>query len=310
VRPAYLEIAQATASQYEITWKQPAMGDVVLHLVPHLSNGWLEGPPDQQYAAGGFLIRRWRINSTRRNPLLGTTLQIEGLAYTLTDVFARIRLLSGADVDAIIRPESPNLLIPAADTREITLPAYLRLGIEHILSGPDHLLFVLGLVLIVRQRSMLLKTVSAFTLAHSITLAATILGKVSLPPPLVEALISLSILFLAPEILRVREGRSSLTIRYPWAVAFIFGLFHGMGFASGLKSLGFQSGELFATLGLFNLGVEIGQLAFIAVVLAIGRLLRSMPIATYAPALRAPAYVVGIAGAYWTIQASTVWWGS
>lgn len=280
------------------------MGDVVLHLVPHLSNGWLERPPDQQYAAGGFLIRRWQIGSTRTNPLTGTTIGVEGLAYTMTDVFVRVRLRSGADVDAIIRPESPNLLIPTADTRELTLPAYLRLGIEHILSGPDHLLFVLGLVLIVRRRAMLLKTVSAFTLAHSITLAATILGKVSLPPPLVEALISLSILFLAPEILRVRAGRDSLTIRYPWAVAFIFGLFHGMGFASGLKSLGFQSGELFATLGLFNLGVEIGQLAFIAVVLAIGRLLRSMPIATHAPA-----YLVGIAGAYWTIQASAVWWG-
>lgn len=310
VRPAYLEITQAGAGNYAITWKQPAMGDRVLHLVPHLSNGWLERSPNQQYAAGGFLIRTWKIDSMRQKPLSGTSIEIEGLAYTLTDVFVRVRLAGGNDMDAVIRPESSHLLIPTSETRELALPAYLRLGIEHILSGPDHLLFVLGLVLIVRRRSMLLKTVSAFTLAHSITLAATILGKVSLPPPLVEALISLSILFLAPEILRVRAGQDSLTIRYPWAVAFIFGLFHGMGFASGLKSLGFQSGELFATLGLFNLGVEIGQLAFIAVVLAIGRLLRSTPIATYDPALRAPAYVVGIAGACWTIQASTVWWGS
>jgi hydrogenase/urease accessory protein HupE len=308
-RPAYLEITQPSAGEYEVTWKQPAMGDVVLHLVPHLSNGWLERPADQQYAAGGFLVRRWQIASGQTAALAGRAIYIEGLANTLTDVFVRVRLASAGEIDAIIRPESPRLLIATAGARELALPAYLRLGIEHILSGPDHLLFVLGLVLIVRRRSMLLKTVTAFTLAHSVTLAATILGKISLPPPLVEALISLSILFLAPEILRVREGRSSLTIRYPWAVAFIFGLFHGMGFASGLKSLGFQSGELFATLGLFNLGVEIGQLAFIAVVLASGRLLRSIPIATCAPALRAPAYVVGIAGAYWTIQSSTVWWG-
>ncbi len=306
VRPAYLEITQPTAGEYDVIWKQPAMGDVVLHLVPHLSNGWLERPADQQYAAGGFLIRRWRIGSGRSASLAGSSIEIEGLANTLTDVFVRIRLAGAGDIDAIIRPESPRLSIATSSTRELALPAYLRLGIEHILSGPDHLLFVLG---IVRRRAMLLKTVTAFTLAHSLTLAATILGKVSVPPPLVEALISLSILFLAPEILRVRDGRSSLTIRYPWAVAFMFGLFHGMGFASGLKALGFQSSELFATLGLFNLGVEMGQLAFIAVVLTSGRLLRSMPIATSAPALCAPAYVVGIAGAYWTIQSSSVWWG-
>jgi hydrogenase/urease accessory protein HupE len=309
VRPAYLEIVQPAAHRYDITWKQPAMGDVALHLVPHLSNGWLERAPDQQYAASGFLIRQWRIDSTELDPLAGRTIEIEGLDYTLTDVFVRARLANGVALDTIIRPESPRLVLSGADHEHFTLLAYMRLGIEHILSGPDHLLFVLGLVLIVRKRTLLLKTVSAFTLAHSITLAATILGKVNLPPPLVEAVISLSILFLAPEILRARAGADSLTIRCPWAVAFAFGLFHGMGFASGLKALGFQSGDLLAPLGLFNLGVEVGQLAFIAVVLAIGRILRATPVCAYAPALRVPAYVVGIAGAYWTLQSGAVWWG-
>jgi hydrogenase/urease accessory protein HupE len=308
VRPAYLEITQPRTGEYDITWKQPVRGELALHLVPHLSNGWLERSPDQQYAAGGFLIRRWKILSSETPPLAGRFIEIEGLADTLTDVFVRIRLTDSGSVDAIIRPESPRFALSPADRGPLTLAAYVRLGIEHILTGPDHLLFVLGLVLIVRKRMMLLKTVSAFTLAHSITLAATILNEVTVPPPLVEAVISLSILFLAPEILRAREGRDSLTIRYPWAVAFAFGLFHGMGFASGLKSLGLQSGDLLVPLGSFNVGVEIGQLAFIALVLAIGRVLRSTPIPAYAPALRLPAYVVGIAGAYWTIQASTVWW--
>jgi hydrogenase/urease accessory protein HupE len=310
LRPAYLEIIQPRTNEYDITWKQPVLGELALHLVPHLSNGWLERSPEQQYAAGGFLIRRWKVLSPQARPLAGQTVEIEGLADTLTDVFVRIRLSDNQGTDTIIRPESPHLVLSSTDTEPLTLPAYVRLGVEHILTGPDHLLFVLGLVLIVRNRLMLLKTVSAFTLAHSITLAATILNEITVPPPLVEAVISLSILFLAPEILRVREDRDSLTSRYPWAVAFAFGLFHGMGFASGLKSLGLQSGDLFVPLCSFNVGVEIGQLSFIAGVLAIGRILRSTSITAYAPVLRLPAYIVGIAGAYWTIQASTVWWGS
>jgi hydrogenase/urease accessory protein HupE len=310
VRPAYLEIIQAHANEYDVTWKQPARGELALHLDPHLSNGWLERAPDQQYAAAGFLIRRWVIRSSQAMPLAGRSIEIEGLANTLTDVLVRVRLANDQRIDAIIRPEAPNLVLRAGTPAPHTVAAYIRLGIEHILTGPDHLLFLLGLILIVRQRMMLLKTVSAFTVAHTITLTATTLDWLTVPPPLVEAIIALSILFLAPEILRAREGRDSLTIRYPWLVAFAFGLFHGMGFASGLKALGLHSGDLLVPLGFFNLGVEFGQLGFIALVLAMARALQCTPIAAYAPAVRLAAYVVGIAGAYWTIQASSVWWGS
>jgi hydrogenase/urease accessory protein HupE len=309
VRPAYLEITQPNATDYEIVWKQPMMGEVAVHLVPHLSNGWLERPPVQQYAAGGFLTRNWKIDAGNENALAGTSIEIEGLSDTLTDVLVRIRLSNGRNLDTIIRPEAPRLAVSPDIQSQATLPAYLLLGIGHILTGPDHLFFVLGLVLIVRSRPMLLKTVTAFTLAHSLTLAAAVLGKVRLPTSFVETLISLSILLLAPEILRVRRGQSSLTVRYPWAVAFVFGLFHGMGFASGLASLGFQSHDLFSALVLFNLGVEIGQLAFIALVLSIGRAWRSTPVSTWSLAGQLPAYAVGIAGAYWTIQCSVVWLG-
>ena len=309
VRPAYLEITQPGASVYQVVWKQPTLGEIAVHLVPHLSNGWLEQAPQQQYTAGGFLIRTWKINTADPDALAGASLTIEGLEYTITDVLVSIRLSGGQDRDAIIHPEEPRLALPPGGHEQFTLPAYLRLGIEHILTGPDHLLFVLGLVLIVRSRSMLLRTVSAFTLAHSITLAATILGKVRLPTSFVEASISLSILLLAPEVLRVRRGETSLTVRYPWAVAFVFGLFHGMGFASGLTSLGFPSHELFSALLLFNLGVEVGQLAFIALVISIGAALRATPVASWPLARQLPAYAVGIAGAYWTIQCSMVWLG-
>jgi hydrogenase/urease accessory protein HupE len=189
------------------------------------------------------------------------------------------------------------------------MPAYLWLGIEHILAGVDHLLFVLGLLLLVRDRWMLLKAISAFTVAHSITLALAVSGQMSLPGPFVETLIALSILFLATEILRARHGGTSLTIRYPWAVAFGFGLFHGMGFAGALTSLGYATSDLLAALVLFNIGVEIGQIAFIASVLLVARALSS--IATIRPYLtaRVPAYVVGICGAYWTLQTSASLFG-
>ena len=309
VRPAYLEITQPSATVYRVVWKQPTLGDIAVHLVPRLSNGWLNQPPQQQYTAGGFLIRTWRIEASRAEALEGASITIEGLDYTLTDVLVRIRLSGAHDTDAIIRPGQPPLAVSPEAHGPVALPAYLVLGIEHILTGPDHLLFVLGLVLIVRSRSMLLKTVSAFTVAHSLTLAATILGLVRLPTSFVEALISLSILLLAPEVLRARRGETSLTIRYPWAVAFVFGLFHGMGFASGLSDLGIQSHDLFSALVLFNLGVEVGQLTFIAGLLAFARMLRQTQVARWSLAARLPAYAVGIAGAYWTIQCSATWLG-
>jgi hydrogenase/urease accessory protein HupE len=304
VRPAYLEISQPDATTCRIAWKQPMTGELAIRLVPRLSNGWLERKPADQYASAGFLIRTWTIEPCASEALAGTTITIEGLEQTITDVFVRIRLHNGWREDAILRPDSSQLAIPASFHDATTVPAYLVLGIEHILTGVDHLLFVLGLLLLVRDRWMLLKAVSAFTAAHSITLAASLLAGVSLPAALVETLIALSILFLAPEILRARRGGTSLTIRYPWAVAFVFGLFHGMGFAGGLASLGYAKQDLAAALVFFNGGVEIGQLGFIAIVLMLGRAVRLFePVRPYLTA-KGPAYVVGIAGAYWTFQTS------
>jgi hydrogenase/urease accessory protein HupE len=209
----------------------------------------------------------------------------------------------------VLRPDAPRFVLPAEFHEAGGVPAYLTLGIEHILSGPDHLLFVLGLILLIRDRWMLLKAVSAFTVAHSITLTSALLFDVSLPGPLVEALISLSILFLAPEILRARRGGTSLTIRFPWAVAFVFGLFHGMGFAGGLASLGYAKQDLAAALVFFNLGVEVGQLGFIALALLAARWLSSITPRQPELAMRVPAYAVGISGAFWTFQTSAALMG-
>ena len=183
------------------------------------------------------------------------------------------------------------------------LPVYLRLGVEHILTGPDHLLFVLGLLLIVGpRRRRLIKTVTAFTVAHSLTLAATTLGVLHVPTPPLEAAIALSVLFLAPEIVRTWRGQSSLTIRYPWIVAFAFGLLHGAGLATALQELGLPKGETLQALALFNVGVEIGQLAFIALVLALAWWWRHARLPTPLWLRRLPGYLVGSLGAYWAIE--------
>lgn len=309
VRPAYLEIGQPDANVCRVVWKQPVAGELALRLIPHLSNGWLEHKPNDQYSSAGFLIRTWTVRPCTDDALAGTAVTVEGLDQTITDVFVRIRLQSGWREDVVLRPDAARFVLPAEFHRSAGVPAYLTLGVEHILSGVDHLLFVLGLILLIRDRWMLLKAVSAFTVAHSITLASALLFELSLPGALVEALISLSILFLAPEILRARAGGTSLTIRFPWAVAFVFGLFHGMGFAGGLSALGYAKQDLAAALVFFNLGVELGQLGFIGVVLLLGRLLSSLEWSQSVVAARAPAYVVGIAGAFWTFQTSAAWMG-
>jgi len=309
VRPAYLEIDQTSPTTYSVTWKHPTMGDVAIHLEPHLSNGWLDRPPTDEYAAPSFLIKTWKITAARKRALDGQTISIDGLRNTITDVFVRVHLLGGQSLATIVRPETPSVKMTFADGAAMSAAAFLLLGVQHILTGPDHLLFVLGLLLLVRDRWMLLKTVSAFTLAHSLTLAAASFGLISLPLPLLNALIALSILFLAPEVIRARSGGTSLTIRHPWIVAFAFGLLHGMGFASGLTSLGLKGTALVAPLVLFNVGVEIGQLAFIVLVLALRRSFRLMAIAWPKPIAVAPTYAIGILGAMWTIQYSALLFG-
>ena len=310
VRPAFLEIRQTTNTTYEATWKQPTLGNVAVHLVPHLSNGWLEQKPDDQYAAAGFLIRTWKIEAPTTTSLSGVTVSIEGLQDTITDAFVRIRLKNGQAIDRIVRPEVPSFPITLSKGNAMSMSSFVLLGIEHILTGPDHLSFVLGLLLIVRDRWMLLKTVSAFTVAHSITLAMATLGTISLPLPFLDTMIALSILFLAPEILRVEKGSTSLTIHYPWIVAFCFGLVHGLGFASGLTTLGLNHDTLLAALVLFNIGVEIGQLTFIGVALLAVYLVSHLNIAWPRPVITAPAYAIGALAAMWMFSYGSVLFGA
>jgi hydrogenase/urease accessory protein HupE len=186
---------------------------------------------------------------------------------------------------------------------------YVQLGIQHILLGVDHLLFVLGLLLIVSDRWMLLKTITSFTLAHSITLAIATLGYASAPLEPLNAAIALSILFLGPEIVRRWRGQTSFTIRHPWVVAFAFGLLHGFGFASGLTTMGLPQAEIPLALLLFNVGVEIGQVFFVVLILLLERAFRTLEIRWPRLVEALPGYAVGSLGAYWTIQRTLVMLG-
>jgi hypothetical protein len=301
VRPAYLEIDQTAAHRYSIMWKQPTMGDVAIHLVPHISNGWLARPPADEYAASGFLIKTWKITSQEADPLANRTVSVEGLEQTITDTFIRVRLSENRRIDAFLRPAHPSLTLQFRPHGAQSAAIYLELGIEHILTGMDHLLFVLGLLLIVPNRWMLLKTVSAFTLAHSATLGVATVFHVAPETALLNTLIALSILFLGPEIVRHQQGGTSLTLRHPWVVAFCFGLLHGFGFASGLLSLGLPQSDIPLALLMFNIGVEIGQIIFILLILALRRAFRLMEIRWPRPVTALPTYAVGVLGAFWTI---------
>ena len=219
-----------------------------------------------QELADSLVERRWI--DAGHDGLAGKRIEIAGLQFTITDALVRFEMLDGRNWTVIARPSRPWVEMAAEQTWLETAGAYVMEGVRHILYGPDHLLFVLGLMLIVKGRWMLLKTVTAFTVAHSITLAMATFGYAKVPAAPLNAAIALSILFLGPEIVRAWRGETSFTLRHPWVVAFAFGLLHGFGFASALTGAGLPRQDLPLALVSFNVGVELGQLGFIAVVLA------------------------------------------
>ena len=227
---------------------------------------------------------------------------VEGLATVQTDVLLLVQLQNGNQHSAILRPASPEFTIPLEASKLKIAADYWRMGTIHILEGADHLLFVLALLLIVDGLAALLKAVTAFTVAHSITLALATLGVIHLPPAPTEAIIALSILFLAVEIVHKHNGQMGLTERWPWLIAFSFGLFHGLGFAGALSEIGVPQAEVPLALLLFNVGVETGQLLFIAAVLVLLALLKRLPLTAPEGAWRVPPYAIGSLAAFWTIQ--------
>jgi hydrogenase/urease accessory protein HupE len=299
LRPGYLQLRQSDPETYEVLWKVPARGDRRLSLQARLPESCRRQRPQAGFEGGGF-VERW--TAACPGGLVGQTVTVDGLSATLTDVLARVERLDGTSQVVRLTPTAPAFVVAAAPASLAVAGTFFLLGVEHILLGIDHLLFVLAMLILVTAWRRLVWTITAFTLAHSLTLAAATLGLVRVAPAPVEAVIALSIVFVAMEIVHARQGRPGLAERRPWLVAFAFGLLHGFGFAGALARLGLPEQEIPLALLFFNLGVEAGQLLFIAAVLALIALWRRFEAPWPAWAWRLPVYAIGSLAAFWTIE--------
>jgi len=307
IRPGYLELNSTDGTVYSIKWKVPMKGDMVLSLKPVLPDSCTERTPPSAMATGGAMITRWSISCT--GGIAEGRIRIDGLENTMTDVLVRIVHQDGMTQMVRLTPGETSFVVAAETTSLEVIKVYTALGIEHILLGVDHLLFVFALLLIVNGWRRLIGTITAFTLAHSITLFAATLGWVHVPQAPVEAVIALSILFLATEIIHNRQGRPGMAKRFPWLVAFIFGLLHGFGFAGALAEIGLPEQSIPLALLFFNVGVELGQLLFVAAVVSAGWVLRKLVAEkTLQGSEVAASYLIGSLSAYWVIERTYSFW--
>lgn len=312
LRPAYLEITEGASDVYSVLWKVPALADRRLAIYPRLPSSAAESTP----RAGVFLtdayVERWTVHAPAG--FAGETITIDGLAESRTDVLVRIQRLNGEASVTRLTSASPAFEVTAATGWKQVAAAYLWLGVEHILLGVDHLIFVLALIMLVRGWRRICLTVTAFTLAHSITLGMATLGYLDVPGPPVEAAIALSIVLVAIEIVNSVRGQESLATRFPWAIAFAFGLLHGLGFAGALSEVGLPAHAIPLALLFFNLGVELGQLVFIAAVLGAFTIIRRVTGAVAGSTSnwtwlrQAAAYGIGGIASFWLIERVGGFW--
>lgn len=300
IRPAYLQIDQVGHNRFSVLWRTPILSGMRLPVLLKFSNGIKPVAEPLERELSDSVIERSVIESP--DELAGQRIDFVGLQATITDVLVRVSWLDGRKATEFVRPAQPWIELSDRQATWQVAKTYTTLGIEHILMGFDHLLFVVGLMIIVRSPRSLVKTITAFTVAHSITLGLATLGHASVPADPLNAAISLSILFLGVEVVRLWRGQTSFTLRHPWIVAFAFGLLHGFGFASGLTTVGLPSSDIPLALLAFNIGVEIGQLAFVLIILLLHHALRALQFNPPRWASYAPGYLVGSLGAFWTIE--------
>jgi hydrogenase/urease accessory protein HupE len=301
VRPAYLELRQTGPDTYDALWRVPGRGeDQRLGLYVELPLGCTNVTEPRASMNNGAVTERWTAKCA--GGLHGGTIHIAGLSATMTDVLARLEGLDGTTQVTRLTPSTPSFVVAAPAGAMGVARTYTVLGIEHILSGVDHLLFVLALILITRGGWTLVKTVTAFTVSHSITLCLAALGYVHVPQRPVEAAIALSIVFVAAEILRQRQGQVGIATRAPWIVALTFGLMHGLGFAGGLSEAGLPAGHIPTALLFFSVGVETGHFLFIGGILSVMALAHGLKISFPEWITRLPPYAIGSVAMFWVIQ--------
>ncbi|TIP27553.1 MAG: HupE/UreJ family protein [Mesorhizobium sp.] len=299
VRPAYLQIDQIGQNRFSVLWRTPLLSGMRLPVLLQYSEGIKPVTEPSERQLSDSIVERSMIEAPGDLP--GERITFVGLQATITDVMVRVKLEDGIVSTTLVRPSQPWIEIQARQSALQVVKVFVVSGIEHILFGFDHLLFVAALMLIVRRWGMLLKTVTAFTVAHSITLTCATLGWVDLPSGPVEVMIAFSIALVGAEIIRMERGGTSLAIEWPWIVAFFFGLLHGFGFAGALADFGVPQGDIPLALFSFNVGVELGQLMFTAAILLAVSVLRRI-VDVPRSAIVASAYAIGIVAAFWTVE--------
>lgn len=298
--PGYLELTETSPGSFTFVWRVPTAEGPPPAIYPVFPANCAVSDQLTTEQAPASLIERGSVQCGSQG-LLSGSIEVDGLNVTILDVLVRVTFADGASVSHMLRPLEPRWTVTREGGR-VDRWGYIGLGVGHILYGIDHLLFVLGLLLIVRGYGLLLKTITAFTVAHTITLGLAVLGVVRVSPTPIEAVIALSIVFLALELAQHVRGHQGLTYRNPWIVAFAFGLLHGFGFAGTLSRLGLPSKEIPIALLFFNLGVEAGQLAFVAAFLSFVHSLRTLEIRWPAWTRPLPAYAIGSIASFWLVQ--------
>ncbi|MCF6264381.1 MAG: HupE/UreJ family protein [Xanthomonadales bacterium] len=304
LQPGYLELRLLNNDLYAVVWKVPEVQSRPMNITAVLpENCENRTVPDPEWDGNAF-VSRWTTRC--QGGLEGQQISIDNLGKTRTDVLVRYDFSDGSSETHRLTPDTTSFQVATQPSSMEVVRTYLVLGFQHILSGIDHLVFVLALLLLVKNLWRLVWTVTAFTVAHSLTLAGATLGIVNLPGPPIEAVIALSIMFVAAEIIHGRQGRPGLTVRYPWVVAFVFGLLHGFGFAGALTQIGLPENAIPMALLFFNLGVELGQLFFIAMAVAImaagGWLMQRLQKTPWPWAWLIPPYAIGSLSVFWVIE--------
>lgn len=307
MRPAYLELKETGTGEFNVLWKVPSRGanqrlDLHLRFSDDVKT---LGEPVSGFLNGAH-VQRLRVQ--RKGGLAGTELHIDGLDKTMTDVLCRVEYANGNQLTTRISPESASYVFATEPSQWEVLWTYLVLGVEHILLGIDHLLFVLALLLVVRSWKLLFGTITAFTIAHSITLGLASLGFVSVPGAPVEAIIALSIVFVAAEIVRSYRGNPGITQRAPWLVACSFGLLHGFGFAGALSEIGLPESAIPMALLSFNVGVELGQLAFVLTMVLVYQSVKRVPLKLPQWSQLVAPYAIGSVAAFWVVERVLAFW--
>ena len=302
IRPALLNMTETEPGWFEVMWKVPIFEGEVLDITPVFPEGFKMIGIPSNIITPGQVIQYFSVQYEGEGDIAGKEIVIEGLSSLQIDVLVQLQLVDGSRYSAILKPSATIYIFPKIGSKSEVAFSYWIMGIVHILSGFDHLLFVLALLLIVQNKWKLFKTITAFTLAHSVTLALATLGLVNVPPGPTEAVIALSIVFLAGEIMNIHKGKFSLTENYPWVVAMFFGLFHGLGFAGALTNIGLPQSEIPIALLMFNLGVETGQIMFLIAVLIVWAVIKRFNINWPVNAWKWMPYAIGSLAAFWTIE--------